>query len=451
MRRRAAGAGVPRRRSRRRCQDHAPADAISCVASRRPRGRASAPAACCSASEPGRTRSTIARGRRPGARCGSARAGARVGVRRRARARPARRSRCWHARDGRAARGAPARACEARARPRSSEPRRAARSRWRAISAAWRARLAPPAQASLAYGFDGDVLVLVDDARRRSAVARRARRLLAAPELRAVPPEPARRVDIASLPRPQSAPGLGGTRTGLDDALQDVRDDLASVRAIGVQPPAPGDRRPRRTLLLDPMSQDNDFLFTSESVTEGHPDKVADQISDGVLDAVLARGPDGRVACETLVNTGLVVVSGEISTEPTSTSRRSPARRSARSATSTPTSASRPTRCAVLNAIDKQSPDIAQGVDHAFETRTRSGRRRRARRRRRGRPGDDVRLRLERDRRADAAADLAGAQARQAAGRRAQGRTTCPTCARTARPRCPCATSTGARSRSRSC
>ena len=60
---------------------------------------------------------------------------------------------------------------------------------------------------------------------------------------------------------------------------------------------------------------DNEYLFTSESVTEGHPDKVADQISDGVLDAVLRDDPNGRVACETLVNTGLVVVSGEISTE----------------------------------------------------------------------------------------------------------------------------------------
>src|SRR6202140_8710 len=59
---------------------------------------------------------------------------------------------------------------------------------------------------------------------------------------------------------------------------------------------------------------DSEFLFTSESVTEGHPDKIADQISDGVLDAVLTDDPYGRVACETLVNTGLIVVSGEIST-----------------------------------------------------------------------------------------------------------------------------------------
>jgi S-adenosylmethionine synthetase len=57
------------------------------------------------------------------------------------------------------------------------------------------------------------------------------------------------------------------------------------------------------------------FLFTSESVTEGHPDKIADQISDTILDAVLAGDPLGRVACETLVTTGLVVVAGEISTE----------------------------------------------------------------------------------------------------------------------------------------
>ena len=76
-------------------------------------------------------------------------------------------------------------------------------------------------------------------------------------------------------------------------------------------------------------SESHEYLFTSESVTEGHPDKVADQISDGVLDAVLRDDPGGRVACETLVNTGLVMVSGEITT---STSRGT---RSVRSATST--------------------------------------------------------------------------------------------------------------------
>ena len=60
---------------------------------------------------------------------------------------------------------------------------------------------------------------------------------------------------------------------------------------------------------------DNEHLFTSESVTEGHPDKICDQISDGVLDAVMTDDPAGRVACECLVNTGLVVVAGEITTE----------------------------------------------------------------------------------------------------------------------------------------
>src|SRR3979490_2313434 len=60
---------------------------------------------------------------------------------------------------------------------------------------------------------------------------------------------------------------------------------------------------------------EGEYLFTSESVTEGHPDKISAQISDGVLDAVMAEDPEGRVACETLVNTGMAVVSGEISTD----------------------------------------------------------------------------------------------------------------------------------------
>jgi S-adenosylmethionine synthetase len=115
---------------------------------------------------------------------------------------------------------------------------------------------------------------------------------------------------------------------------------------------------------------DNEYLFTSESVTEGHPDKVADQISDGVLDACLTDDPKSRVACETLVNTGLVVVSGEITTE-TYVDIQEIARETIRkigyvdgdlgfSADS----------AAVLNAIDKQSADIAQGVDEADESRS---------------------------------------------------------------------------------
>src|SRR5271155_2251423 len=115
---------------------------------------------------------------------------------------------------------------------------------------------------------------------------------------------------------------------------------------------------------------DNEFLFTSESVTEGHPDKIADQISDGVLDAVLTDDPYGRVACETLVNTGLIVVSGEISTD-TYVDIQEVARETVRRIGYTDADLGfSADSCAVLNAIDKQSPDIAQGVDKAYESRT---------------------------------------------------------------------------------
>ncbi|MEA2140785.1 MAG: S-adenosylmethionine synthetase, partial [Solirubrobacteraceae bacterium] len=115
---------------------------------------------------------------------------------------------------------------------------------------------------------------------------------------------------------------------------------------------------------------DNEFLFTSESVTEGHPDKIADQISDGVLDAVLRDDPYGRVACETLVNTGLIVVSGEISTD-TYVDIQEIARETVRKIGYTDADLGfSADSCAVLNAIDKQSSDIAQGVDQAYEKRT---------------------------------------------------------------------------------
>ena len=115
---------------------------------------------------------------------------------------------------------------------------------------------------------------------------------------------------------------------------------------------------------------ENEFLFTSESVTEGHPDKVADQISDGVLDAVLTDDPTGRVACETLVNTGLVVVSGEISTD-TYVDIQDVARETIRRIGYTDADLGfSADSAAVINAIDKQSPDIAQGVDTALESRT---------------------------------------------------------------------------------
>jgi S-adenosylmethionine synthetase len=118
---------------------------------------------------------------------------------------------------------------------------------------------------------------------------------------------------------------------------------------------------------------DNEFLFTSESVTEGHPDKIADQISDGVLDAVLRDDPAGRVACETLVNTGLIVVSGEITTS-TYVDIQAIARETVRRIGYTDAGYGFDYKtCAVISTIDRQSPDIAQGVDQAYEVREDSG------------------------------------------------------------------------------
>src|SRR6201986_3151982 len=118
---------------------------------------------------------------------------------------------------------------------------------------------------------------------------------------------------------------------------------------------------------------DNEYLFPSEAVTEGHPDKVADQISDGVLDAVLRDDPAGRVACETLVNTGLVVVSGEITTS-TYVDIQDIARNTIREIGYVDAQFGFDyNTCAVINAIDKQSADIAQGVDMAWEARTDPG------------------------------------------------------------------------------
>ena len=114
---------------------------------------------------------------------------------------------------------------------------------------------------------------------------------------------------------------------------------------------------------------DNEFLFTSESVTEGHPDKIADQISDSVLDAVLAADPAGRVACETLVNTGLIVISGEISTT-ADLDFQAIARKAVDEIGYNDAGYGFDCNtCAVMVTVDKQSPDIAQGVDHAYEER----------------------------------------------------------------------------------
>jgi S-adenosylmethionine synthetase len=114
----------------------------------------------------------------------------------------------------------------------------------------------------------------------------------------------------------------------------------------------------------------NEYLFTSESVTEGHPDKICDQISDGVLDAVLADDPAGRVACETLVNTGLVVVAGEITTKTYVDIPKLVRDTLHRIGYDRAKYGFDAETCAVITTIDEQSADIAQGVDVAYEART---------------------------------------------------------------------------------
>ncbi len=111
------------------------------------------------------------------------------------------------------------------------------------------------------------------------------------------------------------------------------------------------------------MSNSGSYLFTSESVTEGHPDKIADQISDAILDAVLTEDSTSRVACETLVTTGLVVIAGEITTN-AQIDFSQVARETVREIGYTRAKYGFDCdTCSVLTAIDKQSPDIAMGVD----------------------------------------------------------------------------------------
>jgi S-adenosylmethionine synthetase len=112
---------------------------------------------------------------------------------------------------------------------------------------------------------------------------------------------------------------------------------------------------------------DRSFLFTSESVTEGHPDKMADQISDTILDAVLAHDPYGRVACETLVTTGLVVVAGEITTETYVDIPRLVRTKIHEIGYDRAKYGFDAETCGVVVAIDEQSPDIAQGIDASYE------------------------------------------------------------------------------------
>ncbi len=111
------------------------------------------------------------------------------------------------------------------------------------------------------------------------------------------------------------------------------------------------------------ISSKGKYFFTSESVTEGHPDKVADQISDSILDAILAQDKDARVACETLVTTGMAFIAGEISTTGYADFQqivRDTIREIGYVHSDMGFDAD---TCAVISSIDKQSVDIAQGVD----------------------------------------------------------------------------------------
>ena len=115
------------------------------------------------------------------------------------------------------------------------------------------------------------------------------------------------------------------------------------------------------------------FPFTSESVTEGHPDKIADQISDSVLDAVIRDDANGRVACETLITTGLVVVAGEITTDTYVDVRSLVRERISEIGYTRAKYGFDAETCGVMVAIDGQSPDIAQGVDQSYEAQRGDG------------------------------------------------------------------------------
>ena len=110
-------------------------------------------------------------------------------------------------------------------------------------------------------------------------------------------------------------------------------------------------------------------LFTSESVTEGHPDKLCDQVSDAVLDAILAEDPDARVACETFASTGMVTVMGEITTSTYVDINAIVRRTVTEIGYDAPEKFFNGRTCAVMTAIHDQSPDIAMGVNDALETR----------------------------------------------------------------------------------
>ncbi len=127
------------------------------------------------------------------------------------------------------------------------------------------------------------------------------------------------------------------------------------------------------------------YLFTSESVSMGHPDKLADRISDGILDALLAEDPNSRVACETMVTTGIAIIAGEISTK-ANVNYSDIVRKVINEVGYTDDQMGIcGDTCAVMVSLDTQSPDIAQGVNSDDAVGKRRWRRR---------PGIDVRLRL---------------------------------------------------------
>ncbi|HCA58510.1 MAG TPA: methionine adenosyltransferase, partial [Blastocatellia bacterium] len=109
--------------------------------------------------------------------------------------------------------------------------------------------------------------------------------------------------------------------------------------------------------------RNGNFLFTSESVTEGHPDKIADNISDAILDSILEQDPTARVACETLVTTGMAVVAGEITTSADVDYKKIIRDTVHEIGYNDAEFGFDSNTCAVIDAIGKQSPDIAQGVD----------------------------------------------------------------------------------------
>ena len=174
-------------------------------------------------------------------------------------------------------------------------------------------------------------------------------------------------------------------------------------------------------------------LFTSESVTEGHPDKICDQISDAILDAMLAQDPGSRVAVETMVTTGLVHVAGEVTTEAyveiPSIVRETVLGIGYDSSTKGFDGASCGVEVSIGAAVAGHRPGRRHGLREPHRHRRPAGQ---AGRRR---PGPDVRLRLPGHRRAHAAADLPGPPAGRAAHRGPQGRRRWPTCGPTARPR----------------